>query len=98
MTAADAAANLRAMAAAWFDETLPTLREGHFGDGAGIALPVTISWGDHDRVLAPRQCGARRRAIPQARFVPLPGCGHIPTYDDPELVARVMLEASAPSG
>lgn len=34
------------------------------------------------------------QAIPHARFVPLPGCGHIPTYDDPELVSRVMLDAS----
>jgi pimeloyl-ACP methyl ester carboxylesterase len=95
MTPADAAANLRALAAApWFDETLPTINGGHFADGAGIKVPVTISWGDRDRVLPPRQVWSAARAIPRARFVPLPGCGHIPTYDDPELVARVMLEAS----
>jgi pimeloyl-ACP methyl ester carboxylesterase len=98
MTPADAAANLRALAAApWFDATLPTIRDGHFGDGAGITLPVTISWGDRDRVLPPRQLWRAARAVPHARFVPLPGCGHIPTYDDPELVARVMLEASRPA-
>jgi pimeloyl-ACP methyl ester carboxylesterase len=98
MTPADAAANLRALAAApWFDETLPTIGDGHFGDGTGIRVPVTITWGDRDRVLPPRQLWRAAKAIPQARFVPLPSCGHLPTYDDPELVARVMLEASAPS-
>jgi pimeloyl-ACP methyl ester carboxylesterase len=98
MTPADAAANLRALAAApWFDATLSTLREGHFGDGTAIEVPVTIAWGERDRVLAPRQLWRAAHAIPQARFLPLPDCGHLPTYDDPELVARVMLEASAPS-
>ena len=92
----DAAASLRALAdAPWFDATLPTLRHGHFGDGAGIDAPVTISWGDRDRVLPRRQLWRAAAAIPQARIVPLPGCGHLPTYDDPALVARVVLEASA---
>jgi pimeloyl-ACP methyl ester carboxylesterase len=96
LTPADAAASVRALAEApWFDATLPTLRHGHFGDGAGIDVPVTISWGDRDRVLVPRQLWRAAAAIPQARIVPLPGCGHVPTYDDPELVARVILEASA---
>jgi hypothetical protein len=26
------------------------------------------------------------------------GCGHVPTYDDPEQVARVLLEGSAAAG
>jgi pimeloyl-ACP methyl ester carboxylesterase len=96
VTSAEAAASLRALAdAPWFDATLPTINEGHFGDGAGIKVPVTISWGDRDRVLAPRQLWRAAASIPQARIVPLPGCGHLPTYDDPELVARIMLEASS---
>jgi pimeloyl-ACP methyl ester carboxylesterase len=96
VTPADAAASLRALAdAPWFDATLPTLRDGHFGDGTRIDVPVTISWGDRDRVLPRRQLWRAAAAIPQARIVPLLGCGHLPTYDDPELVARVMLEASA---
>jgi pimeloyl-ACP methyl ester carboxylesterase len=27
--------------------------------------------------------------------VALPDCGHVPTWDDPELVARVVLEGTA---
>jgi pimeloyl-ACP methyl ester carboxylesterase len=97
MTAADAAANLRAMAAApWFDDTLPTLRASHFADGADITVPVTVAWGDKDRLLLPRQAKRAAALLPRARIVTLRDCGHIPTYDDPEQVARVVLEASAP--
>jgi pimeloyl-ACP methyl ester carboxylesterase len=39
---------------------------------------------------------ARPRALPPGlRSVVLRGCGHIPVWDDPEQVARVLLEASA---
>ncbi|HEY4463177.1 MAG TPA: alpha/beta fold hydrolase [Streptosporangiaceae bacterium] len=57
-------------------------------------VPVTIAWGTHDRVLPPSQAGVARQRLPQARFVPLPGCGHVPMTDDPDLVARVLLEGS----
>jgi pimeloyl-ACP methyl ester carboxylesterase len=97
MTAADAAANLRAMAAApWFDDTLPRLRAAHFAGGADITVPVTVAWGDKDRLLLPRQAKRAAALLPRARMVTLRDCGHIPTYDDPEQVARVLLEASAP--
>ena len=44
-------------------------------------------------LLAP---GAARRGggCPSARHVTLAGCGHVPTWDDPEQVARVLLDAS----
>jgi pimeloyl-ACP methyl ester carboxylesterase len=29
------------------------------------------------------------------RNVDLPGCGHLPTWDDPDAVARVLLAGSA---
>jgi pimeloyl-ACP methyl ester carboxylesterase len=32
--------------------------------------------------------------IPAARLVMLTGCGHVPTYDDPQQVARVLLDGS----
>lgn len=95
MTPAEAAGNFRALAAApWFDATLPTLHAAHFHGGADIGVPVTIAWGEKDRVLLPRQAKRAAAAIPQARMVTLHGCGHVPTYDDPEQVARVLLEAS----
>ena len=96
MTAADAAASTRALAGApWFDATLPSLRAMEFTGGEEIRVPVTVAWGDKDRVLLPRQARRAGRALPRARLISLRGCGHVPTTDDPEQVARVLLEAAA---
>lgn len=58
-------------------------------------VPVTVGWGDKDRLLPPRQGVNAERAVPDARLVRLPGCGHTPMSDDPELVARVILDGAA---
>ena len=96
MPAADAAASIRAMASApWFDETLAAIRRERFGGGKRIELPVTIAWGEKDRLLLPRQAKRASRLIPRARGVTLLGCGHVPMCDDPEQVARVILKGTA---
>ena len=43
----------------------------------------------------PRQALVAMGRLPGARFVPLPGCGHVPMTDDPALVAKVLLDGSA---
>jgi pimeloyl-ACP methyl ester carboxylesterase len=58
-------------------------------------VPVTIAWGSKDRLLLPRQARRAARAIPRARVLMLSGCGHVPTWDDPEQVARVILDGTA---
>ncbi|KLO30866.1 hypothetical protein ABW16_03905 [Mycolicibacter heraklionensis] len=60
-------------------------------------IPVTVAWAAHDRILLPYQARIAERRLPQARHIRLPGCGHVPMADDPELVARVLLEGSAPT-
>jgi pimeloyl-ACP methyl ester carboxylesterase len=93
---ADAVGHLRAFASApWFDETLEAINADRFDGGAQIEAPVTIAWGEHDHLLLPRQAPRAVSAIPGSRLVVLRGCGHVPTYDDPPQVARVLLEASA---
>ncbi|UUN25547.1 alpha/beta fold hydrolase [Streptomyces sp. FIT100] len=57
-------------------------------------LPVTVAWGTRDRLLLRRQGVRAKQAIPGARLVRLPGCGHVPMNDDPALVARVILDGS----
>jgi pimeloyl-ACP methyl ester carboxylesterase len=59
-----------------------------------LEVPVTVAWGTRDLLLWPRQVRTARRCLPRARFVPLPGCGHVPMYDDPDLVAQVLLDGS----
>ena len=67
---------------ATFTETIPD------------SVLVTIAWGAMDRLLWPSQAEIAMRRLPHARFVPLPGCGHVPMTDDPRLVARVLLDGS----
>lgn len=60
--------------------------------GALTQLPVTIAWGTRDILLTHRTQSARARAaLPLARHVDLPGCGHLPFHDDPGLCADVIL-------
>ncbi|MFE3542636.1 alpha/beta fold hydrolase [Nocardia sp. NPDC059177] len=64
--------------------------------GALTEIPVTIAWGTRDIVLTHRTQSARaRRALPFARHVDLPGCGHLPFNDDPQTCVRVILEGAA---
>jgi pimeloyl-ACP methyl ester carboxylesterase len=90
------AGNIHAVAnATWFDETLRAITEERFSGGAQITVPVTIAWGEHDRLLLPRQAPRAQAAIPSARLITLRGCGHIPMPDDPDQVTRVLLEGSS---
>jgi pimeloyl-ACP methyl ester carboxylesterase len=94
----DAVEHLRAFAAApSFDATLDAISHERFRDGEAIDVPVTIAWGQRDFVLIPRQGRRAVRAIPGARLATLHGCGHVPTYDDPRLVAEVLLAGSRPA-
>ena len=95
LSATEAAESIRALAAApWFDATLPTIRPMSFHGGAAISVPATVAWGEKDRVLFPRQAVRAAREIPAARMIGLTSCGHVPTYDDPPQVARVLLEGA----
>jgi pimeloyl-ACP methyl ester carboxylesterase len=68
----------------------------HVFDPAGYPedVPVTIAWAERDRLVGPPKPNRRPAG---ARFLVLPGVGHTPTWDDPELVARTLLEGSAVS-
>lgn len=68
------------------------MRAGRF-DPARLAtaapVPVTLAWGELDRLIRPP-----RRLPDGAESVVLPGCGHLPMWDDPALVAELVLRAS----
>ncbi len=88
----DAAAATRNLATSpGFAATLPLLATVAPGD---LDVPVTVAWGARDRLLIARQGRRARRAMAQATHVWLEGCGHVPTWDDPEQVARVLLAGS----
>src|SRR5258707_10656178 len=56
-----------------------------------LEVPVTIGWGTRDLLLPPRQALVAGTPLPGARIVPLPGGGHVPMTDDPDLVADGLL-------
>ena len=59
-----------------------------------LRSPATIAWGTRDALLLPTEALHARRELPGARHLWLRGCGHVPMSDDPEQVARVLLEGS----
>jgi pimeloyl-ACP methyl ester carboxylesterase len=87
----DAAALIGAYASApGFTAVNRAMRAGTFTGLAAIAVPVTLAWPEHDRLIA------RPRAVPPAvRQVGLPGCGHVPMWDDPAAVAAALLAGSS---
>ena len=66
------------------------VRGGRVEDLKGIKTPITLAWAEHDTLVRnrPLRDGILPKRVQQ---VVLPGCGHVPTWDDPELVSRVIL-------
>jgi len=57
-----------------------------------LPCPITIAWAEKDRILPLELCEPiARDRLPRATFTILPGLGHTPTIDDPELVASTIL-------
>ncbi|MGP3976032.1 alpha/beta fold hydrolase [Streptomyces sp. 8N114] len=69
-------------------------RPGALFEADVTGIPVTIGWGDRDRLLLRRQGVRAKRTIPAARLVRLRGCGHVPMNDDPATVARVIADTA----
>lgn len=67
----------------------------HVFDPTGYPdLPVTLAWGELDRLVAPPRPERRPAGC---RYLVLPGVGHTPTWDDPQLVAETILQGSSVS-
>ena len=72
-----------------FEAVNAGMRAGRFTGLGEIRVPLTLAWPEHDRLVA------RPRDVPaSAREFVLRGCGHMPTWDDPEQVAQVLLAGS----
>lgn len=69
----------------------------HLFDPSGYPedVPVTIAWAERDRLVGPPKPHRRPAG---ACFLRLADVGHTPTWDDPELIARTLLEGSAQGG
>jgi pimeloyl-ACP methyl ester carboxylesterase len=57
-----------------------------------LPCPLIIAWSENDAVVPVSACDKiAREPVPQASFIILPGVGHDPMIDDPDLVARTIL-------
>ena len=56
--------------------------------------PVNIARGSRDLLRRRPRGESVIRLIPHVRLLRLPGCGHVPMNDNPELVAHVLLTGS----
>ncbi len=68
-----------------FDSANAEMRAAVFTGFDAIPAPVTLAWGEYDRLVRPP-------STPPAvdRTVILTGCGHVPTWDDPAQVAALI--------
>jgi pimeloyl-ACP methyl ester carboxylesterase len=58
-----------------------------------LPCPIRLVWGTRDRILPMNRYSHHWRSVlPGAEWVELPGLGHVPMFDDPEAVARTILE------
>ena len=72
--------------------------EPFLGGMEHVTAPIRIAWAEKDRTIPFDRYGAPLvERIPGAELVMLPGVGHVPMWDDPELVARTILEVTAPA-
>jgi pimeloyl-ACP methyl ester carboxylesterase len=73
-----------------FEAANAGMRANRFTGLDRISVPLTLAWPDHDRLVG------RPRSVPAtAREFVLRDCGHMPTWDDPEQVAAVLLRGSS---
>ena len=54
--------------------------------------PTLMIWGKNDATIPFKNSEEILRAIPHAEFYPIENCGHIPHYEKPEIVNKVLLE------
>lgn len=70
--------------------------EGSFSDLGPIDCPVRIAYGTRDRLIRwPSHYGRMQRLLPEAEYVALEGLGHLPMWEDPARVSRLILEVTA---
>lgn len=63
----------------------------------GITVPTLVACGAEDILTPPDRHAEMAGLVPQARFVQFPGCGHLPTMEDP-MAVRPVLEAFLAEG
>jgi len=75
---------------------LPLWEEGFARQLAQIRPPTLIVWGAKDRVFPPKVGQDLHAALPGSSFALIPEAGHIPQWEQPDQVNRVLLNFLQP--
>lgn len=73
-----------------FDSALRSISSETISGLEEIDCPVLILWGDQDRILSPAQGPRIASRVRDAELRSLPGLGHVPMPEDPDLVAGLV--------
>ena len=57
-----------------------------------LKKPTLLIWGKNDTTVPFKNSAEILKAIPHAEFHPIENCGHIPHYEKPEIVNKVLME------
>ena len=68
-----------------YSQTLPHLL-------GGVRAPALVVWGEDDRIVPISAGHAYAKALPGARFATVPTCGHFADMEQPEALARLVLD------
>lgn len=73
-------------------DNLLAIRPEHFLEGKlrALTMPVSVLWGESDRVIPPSQAAAFRRELPSAAVTLIPACGHLPQTECPAPVRKAL--------
>lgn len=82
-----------------FERVFNALEDRRFTGGRGISVPLTVVWGQRDRVISPSMRQLTQLPV-HARVLTLPGAGHVLMWDEPdrcvELVRQTVAAARLP--
>ena len=69
-----------------------SIEDGKIAPLDPLPCPITLAWGQKDSLFPVGIYGKiARERLPRATFKVLPDVGHVPMFDDPQLVARTIL-------
>ncbi len=77
-------------------DSLPLWEQHYAPRLTEIRQSTLILWGEHDRLFPPQVGKDLQSMIPQARLIVIPEAGHIPQWEQPQLVNRHIREFLQP--
>lgn len=76
---------------AWAQRAMAARPDSH-RDLAALAVPALVLWGEEDALSGREEQDSMVEALRDARFVVVPGCGHLSAVEAPEAVATALVD------